>query len=102
MKDSRVTVLDPQPKRHVSLSRSPGSFWSQSWDRRQQRTRHLRRPGDRPPQDFRVAQRVSLIDADLQHRVGVIVRIDQQTTTVSCDGCNWRVSFPLLRHVTNA
>jgi len=45
---------------------------------------------------------VSFTDADLQHRLGVIVRINQQTATVACDGRNWRVFFPLLRHVVNA
>ena len=45
---------------------------------------------------------MSFTDSDLQHRVGVIVRINQQTATVSCDGRTWRVSFPLLRHVIDA
>lgn len=53
-------------------------------------------------EDFRVGQRVSFIDRDLQHRVGLIVRINQQTATVDCDGQAWRVAFGLLRHVANA
>jgi hypothetical protein len=42
---------------------------------------------------------VSFTDRDLQRRVGVIVRINQQTATIASDGQSWRVSFALLRHI---
>lgn len=54
------------------------------------------RPG---PDAFRVGDRVSFDDRHLQARVGVFVRINQQTATLDCDGQRWRVSFGLLRLV---
>lgn len=102
MKDSRVTVLDLQTKRHISLSYA-GIVLEPAAEKPAARDETLAPPpevGRR--EDFRVGQHVSFTDADLQHRLGVIVRINQQTATVSCDGRNWRVSFPLLRHVVNA
>jgi hypothetical protein len=47
--------------------------------------------------DFRVGTRVSFTDQNLQHRVGLIVRINQRTATLDCDGQTWRVGFGLLR-----
>jgi len=47
--------------------------------------------------DSRVGNRVSFTDCDLQHRVGLIVRINQRTATLDCDGQTWRVGFGLLR-----
>jgi hypothetical protein len=47
--------------------------------------------------DFRVGNRVSFTDQNLQHRVGLIVRINQRTATLDCDGQTWRVGFGLLR-----
>lgn len=102
MKDSRVTVLDLETKRHISLSYA-GIVLEPAAEAQAAREETLAPPpevGRR--EDFRVGQRVSFTDADLQHRLGVIVRINQQTATVACDGRNWRVSFPLLRHVVNA
>ena len=49
--------------------------------------------------DFRVGNRVSFTDQNLQHRVGLIVRINQRTATIDCDGQSWRVAFGLLRHL---
>lgn len=46
-----------------------------------------------------MGQRVSFIDRDLQHRIGLIVRINQQTATLDCDGQSWRVAFSLLHHI---
>ena len=51
--------------------------------------------------DFRVGNRVSFIDKNLQHRVGLIVRVNQQTATLDCDGQKWRVAFELLRHLVD-
>ena len=47
--------------------------------------------------DFRVGNRVSFTDRDLQHGVGLIVRINHRTATLDCGGQTWRVGFGLLR-----
>ena len=49
--------------------------------------------------DFRVGNRVTFTDKNLQHRVGLIVRVNQHTATLDCDGQKWRVAFELLRHL---
>lgn len=103
MKDSRVTALDTLTKRHVSLSYAgivlePAAATEPGAD-----NETLTPPpeiGRR--EDFRVGQRVSFTDADLQSRVGTVKRINQQTATVACDGRSWRVSFSLLRHIVEA
>ena len=51
--------------------------------------------------DFRVGNRVTFIDKNLQHRVGLIVRVNQHTATLDCDGQKWRVAFELLRPLVN-
>ena len=51
--------------------------------------------------DFRVGNRVSFIDQNLQHRVGLIVRINQRTATMDCDGQTWRVGFGMLRPIVD-
>jgi len=51
--------------------------------------------------DFRVGHRVTFIDKDLQHRVGLIVRVNQHTATLDCDAQKWRVAFELLRHLVD-
>jgi hypothetical protein len=51
--------------------------------------------------DFRVGNRVTFIDKNLQHRVGLIVRVNQHTATLNCDGQKWRVAFELLRHLAD-
>ena len=49
--------------------------------------------------DFRVGDRVGFDDRHLQTHIGTIVRINQRTASIDCDGHNWRVSFDLLRHI---
>ena len=49
--------------------------------------------------DFALGDTVSFEGHDLIQRLGSIVRLNQKTATVSCDGHEWRVSFALLRHV---
>lgn len=49
--------------------------------------------------DFRVGNRVTFTDKSLQHRVGLIVRVNQSTATLDCDGQQSRVGFELLRHL---
>ena len=51
--------------------------------------------------DFRVGNRVTFVDKNLQHRVGLIVRVNQHTATLDCDGQKWRVGFELLRHLVD-
>ena len=65
----------------------------------------LERPSP-PPEvasraDFRVGNRVTFTDKNLQHRVGLIVRVNQHTATLDCDGQKWRVAFELLRHLVD-
>lgn len=51
--------------------------------------------------DFRVGNRVTFTDKNLQRRVGLIVRVNQHTATLDCDGQKWRVAFELLRHLVD-
>ena len=51
--------------------------------------------------DFRVGNRVTFTDRNFQRRVGLIVRINQQTATLDCDGQKWRVAFELLQHLVD-
>lgn len=51
--------------------------------------------------DFRVGSRVTFTDKNFQRRVGLIVRINQQTATLDCDGQKWRVGFELLQHLVD-
>lgn len=108
MKNDRVTLLDEPSKRHLSLPYAAvvpeGAAPSQAGPGESTPSTTTLAP---PPEigrreDFRVGQRVSFIDRDLQPRVGLIVRINQQTATLDCDGQTWRVAFGLLRHVANA
>ena len=50
-------------------------------------------------EDFRRGDRVSFEDRYLKTHLGVIVRINPRTATVSAEGLDWRVSFALLRPV---
>lgn len=66
-----------------------------------------RTPPSPPPEvgsrgDFRVGSRVTFTDKNFQRRVGLIVRINQQTATLDCDGKKWRVGFELLQHLVDA
>lgn len=49
--------------------------------------------------DFRVGNRVTFTDKNFERRVGLIVRINQHTATLDCDGQKWRVGFELLQHL---
>ena len=51
--------------------------------------------------DFRVGNRVTFTDKNFERRVGLIVRINQQTATLDCDGQKWRVGFELLQHLVD-
>ena len=105
MKDRRVTVLDEATRTHFTLpyaaivltepsvAQAAGVPPEQS-------------PPRPPPEiagraDFRVGQRASFTDQQLQRRVGLIVRINQRTATLDCDGQTWRVAFGLLHHLVD-
>lgn len=105
MKDRRVTVLDEATRTHFTLpyaaivlgepsvAQDAGAPPEQS-------------PPRPPPEiagraDFRVGQRASFTDQHLQPRVGLIVRINQRTATLDCDGQTWRVAFGLLHHLVD-
>ena len=51
--------------------------------------------------DFRVGNRVTFTDKNLQHCVSLIVSVNQRTATLDCDGLQWRVGFELLRHLVD-
>ncbi len=51
--------------------------------------------------DFALGETVSFEGRDLIQNLGTIVRLNQKTATVSCDGHQWRVSYALLRHVVD-
>jgi hypothetical protein len=41
------------------------------------------------------------VAARADFRVGLIVRVNQHTATLDCDGQKWRVAFELLRHLVD-
>ena len=51
--------------------------------------------------DFALRETVSFEGRDLIQNLGTIIRTNQKTATVSCDGHEWRVSYALLRHVVD-
>lgn len=101
MKNRRVTVLDEASRTHFTLPyaaivATPSSGPDNGADA------PVPAKPTPPPEiasraDFRVGNRVSFTDQNLQHRVGLIVRINQRTATLDCDGQTWRVGFGLLR-----
>lgn len=109
MKNSRVTVHDESGKRHLSLPYAaivtdaphvaPAAAAA---DDGLHSARLAPPPEIGRREDFRVGQRVSFTDRNLQHRVALIVRMNQQTATIDSDGQSWRVSFALLRRLVDA
>lgn len=97
MKDTQLTVQDERTRREWKLPYAAieipdaGSIPAPSV------------PEPLPPTraDFRLGDRVSFEDRHLQTRIGTIVRINQRTATLDCDGQSWRVSFALLRHLVD-
>ena len=99
MKDRRVTVLDEASRSHFTLPYAAiVTAPSSGTDTDAAATAKPTPPPEIASRaDFRVGSRVSFTDRDLQHRVGLIVRINQRTATLDCDGQTWRVGFGLLR-----
>ncbi|MCK0508606.1 hypothetical protein [Aromatoleum anaerobium] len=97
MKDTQLTVQDERSRREWKLPYAAieipdtGSIPAQSAPEPPSPTRA----------DFRGGDQVSFEDRHLQTRIGTIVRINQRTATLDCDGQSWRVSFPLLRHLVD-
>jgi hypothetical protein len=73
-----VTVLDTQTKRQISLSFAGIVLEPATGSAATKDETLVPSPVIGRREDFRVGQRVSFTDADLQHRVGVIVRINQR------------------------
>lgn len=105
MKDRRVTVLDEASRSHIALPYAaivtPPSSGPDNGANASVPANPTPPPEIASRTDFRVGNRVSFTDQKLQHRVGLIVRINQRTATLDCDGQTWRVAFGLLRHLVN-
>lgn len=105
MKDRRVTVLDEASRTHFSLPYG-AIVPMESGATAAGATAPVHSEPSPPPEigrreDFRVGHRVSFTDQHLQHRVGMIVRINQRTATLDCEGQTWRVAFGLLHRVVD-
>jgi hypothetical protein len=101
MKDRRVTVFDEASRTHFTLPYAAIVTTPSSGPDNGAEASVPVKPTP-PPEiasraDFRVGNRVSFTDQNLHHRVGLIVRINQRTATLDCDGQTWRVGFGLLR-----
>jgi hypothetical protein len=101
MKDRRVTVFDEASRSHFTLPYAAivttPSGGTETDAAASAPARPIPPPEIASRADFRVGNRVSFTDQNLQHRVGLIVRINQRTATLDCDGQTWRVGFGLLR-----
>lgn len=95
-------IIKFKPDRLLILAESPSQQWWVPYAAIQLDPNHA--PLPEPPRrlarsDFAVGDTVSFEGRDLIQQLGAIVRLNQKTATVSCDGHQWRVSFSLLRHV---
>ncbi|MBC7939893.1 MAG: hypothetical protein H7Z19_09050 [Chitinophagaceae bacterium] len=102
MKDRRVTVLDEASRTHftvpyAAIVTTPSSEPDNDGADASVTVKPTPPPEIASRADFRVGNRVSFTDRNLEHRVGLIVRINQRTATLDCDGQTWRVGFGLLR-----
>ena len=105
MKDRRVTVLDEASRTPLAVPYA-AIVPSASGVTEPAAGASAQSKPTPPPEiarraDFRVGNRVSFTDQNLQHRVGLIVRVNQRTATIDCDGQSWRVAFGLLRHLVD-
>lgn len=48
---------------------------------------------------FKVGDKANFTDKHLRERVWTVVRVNEQTISLDCDGERWRVSPRLLRKV---
>ena len=107
MKDRRVTLLDEASRAHFTAPYEAIMLTPSSESMTASGTQSASQAKPSPPPeipkrgDFRVGNKVSFTDPNLQQRIGLIVRINQQTATLDCDSQTWRVAFGLLRHVVD-
>ena len=105
MKDRRVTLLDEASRTHFTLPYAAivatPSSGPDNGAEASNPAKFTPPPEIASRADFRVGNRVSFTDQNLQHRVGLIVRINQRTATLECDGQTWRVGFGLLRPIVD-
>lgn len=102
MQHGRITKF--KSNQLLILAENPAQYWWVSYaaiqlDPGQAPLPQTARPLERS--DFALGDAVSFEGRDLIARLGSIVRVNQKTATVSCDGHEWRVSFALLRHVVD-
>ncbi len=102
MQQGRITKF--KSDQLLILAEDPAQYWWVSYaaillDPEQAPLPETARPLTRS--DFALGDTVSFEGRDLIQRLGNIVRMNQKTATVSCDGHEWRVSFALLRHLVN-
>ncbi len=102
MQHGRITQF--KPDQLLILAENPPQYWWVSYAAIQfdpNRDPPPEAPRQMKRSDFAVGDTVSFEGRDLIQQLGAIVRLNQKTATVSCDGREWRVSFPLLRHVVD-
>jgi hypothetical protein len=100
LREARITKF--RPDQLMLLTENPPQYWWVSYAAIQLDP-DLAPPPQPPRQlarsDFALGDGVSFEGRDLIQRLGSIVRLNQKTATVSRDGQEWRVSYPLLRRV---
>ena len=102
MQHGRITKF--KSDQLLILAENPSQYWWVSYAAIQLDPGHVPLPESPRPlgrADFAPGDTVSFEGRDLIQRVGSIVRLNQKTATVSCDGQEWRVSFALLRHIVD-
>lgn len=102
MRHGRITKF--KSDQLLILAESPPQYWWVPYAAIQLDRDHAPLPESPRPlgrADFALGDTVSFEGRDLIQRVGSVVRLNQKTATVSCDGHQWRVSFALLRHVVD-
>ncbi len=100
MHHGRITKFKPEEV--LMLTQTPAQYWWVPYAAIQLDPNQAPPPPapKRPERaDFARSDTVSFEGRDLIQRIGTIVRLNQKTATVSCDGTEWRVSFALLHHV---
>ena len=99
LQQGRITKF--KPDQVLLLTANPAQYWWVPYAAIQLDPNQVLPPPPKPlgRADFARGDAVSFEGRDLIQRVGSIVRLNQKTATVSCDGLEWRVSFALLRHV---
>jgi hypothetical protein len=96
----RITKFKPEEV--LMLTQTPAQYWWVTYAATQQDPNQSPPPPapERPERaDFARGDTASFEGHDLIQRVGTIIRLNQKTAAVSCDGAEWRVSCALLRCV---